>query len=49
LKKVSVFWSVRINLRYRALAKERVEGLIWFWIGNHRDYEQLLRAKGGTL
>lgn len=49
LKKVSVFGSVRIHLRYRALAKERVEGLVWFWIGNHRDYEQLLRTKGGTL
>lgn len=42
LKKIGVFWSVTIGLRYRALAKERTEGLVWFWIGPHDRYEQLL-------
>ena len=42
LKKVGIFWSVRIGLRYRALAKERTEGLVWFWIGSHYTYEQLI-------
>lgn len=45
LKKVSIFWSVRIGLRYRALAKERTEGLVWFWIGSHYTYEQLIGSK----
>jgi hypothetical protein len=42
LKKVGVFWSARVSLRYRALAKERAEGLVWFWIGPHDHYEQLI-------
>jgi hypothetical protein len=42
LKKIGVFWSVRIGLRYRALAKEREEGLVWFWIGPHDRYDHLI-------
>ena len=42
LKKIGVFWSARIGLRYRALAKERPEGLVWFWVGPHDRYDQLL-------
>jgi hypothetical protein len=42
LKKIGVFWSVRIGLRHRALAKERKDGLIWFWIGRHDVYENIL-------
>ncbi len=45
LKKVGNFWSVRIGLRYRALAKERTEGLVWFWIGSHQHYEELIKSK----
>jgi len=42
LKKVGVFSSARVGLHYRALAKERNEGLVWFWIGHHSQYEQVL-------
>lgn len=42
LKKVGDFWSVRIGIRYRALAVQDDEGLIWFWIGNHADYDRLI-------
>jgi hypothetical protein len=42
LKKVGTLWSVRIGLRHRALARERAEGLVWFWIGGHDVYEKLL-------
>jgi len=42
LKKVGVFWSARVSLRYRALAKEREEGLVWFWIGPHDQYDRFL-------
>jgi hypothetical protein len=42
LKKIGVFWSARIGLRHRALAKERAEGLVWFWIGRHEVYEHIL-------
>ena len=42
LKKVGRFWSVRVGLRYRALAVEQESDLIWFWIGSHADYDQLV-------
>ena len=42
-KKVGKFWSVRIGKRYRALATEVEDGLLWFWVGSHSDYDTLLR------
>ena len=42
LKKVGLYWSARVGLHYRVLAKERAEGLVWFWIGPHCEYDQLL-------
>ncbi len=41
-KKVGAFWAVRVGLHYRALARERAEGLVWFWIGHHSEYDQIL-------
>jgi hypothetical protein len=38
LKNVGAVWSARVGLNYRALAKDREEGLVWFWIGSHEDY-----------
>ena len=43
-KKVGRFYSARVGLRYRALAVEGDDGLIWFWIGSHADYDALLRS-----
>ena len=40
LKKIGAFWSARIGLHYRALAKERRDGLVWFWIGPHGAYDR---------
>ncbi|MCP9294199.1 MAG: hypothetical protein NDM07_05830 [Planktothrix agardhii LY1] len=42
-KKVGPFWSVRIGIHYRALAVEENGEMVWFWIGSHADYDQLLR------
>ena len=42
LKKAGSFWSVRVGLRYRALGKERSEGIVWVWIGSHADYDSML-------
>jgi len=42
LKKVGTFWSVRVGLYYRALARDRAEGLAWFWIGPHERYDRLI-------
>ena len=42
-KKAGRFWSVRVGLRYRALAVEADADLVWFWIGSHADYDALVR------
>ena len=43
-KKVGEFWSARVGLRYRALARERTDGLVWFWIGHHHEYDRWLNT-----
>ena len=43
LKKVGKYWSARIGRRYRALGVEVEEGLVWFWIGTHAEYDKLVR------
>ncbi len=36
-------WSVRVGAHYRALGMEKSEGIVWFWIGTHDEYDKLLR------
>ena len=43
LKQIGRFWSVRVGLRYRAVAVEGPMGLVWFWIGTHAEYDGLIR------
>jgi len=42
LKKVGRFWSARVGLHYRVVAVEDGPILVWFWIGTHAEYDQLL-------
>ncbi len=45
-KQIRAYWSVRVGLHYRALAFENTKSdLLWFWIGEHKEYERLLRAQ----
>lgn len=44
-KKVGQFWSSRVGLRYRALALETEQDLVWFWVGTHADYDKLIGRK----
>ena len=46
LKKVGQFWSARIGLDHRAVAREVDDGLLWFWIGPHDEYNRLVRRSG---
>ena len=43
-KKVGRFRSARVGRTFRALAVESDDGLLWFWIGNHAEYERLIDA-----
>ena len=38
-------WSARISKAYRALALEKNGDYYWFWTGNHREYEKIIRRK----
>ena len=42
-KKVGLLWSARDGDRYRVLGHEVDDGVLWFWIGTHADYDKLLR------
>ncbi len=42
-KKIGMFWSIRIGIRHRALATKDAEGFIWVWIGDHEEYDRLIR------
>jgi hypothetical protein len=42
LKKVGNLWSARVGLAYRALAADSGDGLVWFWIGTHAEYDKLV-------
>ena len=41
-KNVGDYWSVRVGMRYRALGVKIEEGILWFWIGSHADYDKLI-------
>ena len=35
-------YSVRVGLDYRALGLPRKQGVHWFWIGTHAEYDRLV-------
>lgn len=41
-KKVGRYCSVRVGRQYRALGVEVPQGVLWFWIGSHAEYDKLL-------
>ena len=46
-KKVHVklpIYSVRIDIDWRAVGLLEGDAVVWFWIGSHAEYEQLLRV-----
>ncbi len=36
-------YSVRIGIGYRAIGIIEQDTIIWFWIGSHADYDNLLK------
>jgi hypothetical protein len=41
-KKIGKYWSVRVGIRYRALALNADGDAVWFWIGTHSEYNALI-------
>lgn len=45
LKKVGRYWSARVGLHHRVGgvdAQTLPDGIVWFWIGMHGDYDKLV-------
>lgn len=41
-KKVGRFWSARVGIRHRVRVVEDGSDVVWFWIGRHDEYRQLI-------
>ncbi|MBA2377736.1 MAG: hypothetical protein M3494_16045 [Actinomycetota bacterium] len=41
-KRTGRFFSARVGLSHRVLGVEAEDGVLWFWIGSHADYDKLL-------
>jgi hypothetical protein len=37
-------YSVRIGLGWRAVGFLEADGVVWFWVGSHADYERIVRT-----
>lgn len=35
-------WTVRVGPHYRALGLDKPEGVVWFWIGSHAKYDEVV-------
>lgn len=44
-KRIGRFYSVRVGIAYRALGVGVSEGILWFWVGAHADYDALIKRK----
>jgi hypothetical protein len=42
LKRVGDYYSVRVGLHYRALGISVEDGVSWFWIGTHAEYDKIV-------
>ena len=42
-KRLGRFWSVRVGRSFRAVGVDAPDGIVWFWIGTHAEYERIVR------
>lgn len=42
-KKVGDYWSARVSISHRALAVKQGDDYVWFWIGTHDRYDELIK------
>jgi hypothetical protein len=41
-KRIGRYWSARVGLHFRALGVDADDGVVWFWIGSHAEYDSLI-------
>ena len=42
-KRVGRYWSARVSKGYRAVAMDVDDGLLWFRIGPHAEYDKIIK------
>jgi hypothetical protein len=40
---VGEVWSVRVIQSYRVLGRRKGGMIVWFWIGSHADYDEMIQ------
>ena len=43
--RIGKVWSGRVGDRYRALGHDVPDGIKWFWIGTHSEYDRIVGLK----
>ncbi len=43
VNKKKKYWSARVGDHYRALAMRKDADYLWFWIGSHETYNNLIK------
>lgn len=38
-------WSARVGDAYRVLGWRTGDSVVWFWIGTHAEYDQVIRRR----
>jgi hypothetical protein len=41
-KKIDKYFSARVGLSHRVLGVEVPDGVLWFWIGSHAEYDKIV-------
>ena len=41
-KRIGPVWSARVGSHYRVLGHDVQDGIQWFWIGTHAEYDKLV-------
>jgi hypothetical protein len=41
-KRIGSVWSARVGDHYRALGTDVDDGILWFWIGTHAEYDRIV-------
>lgn len=41
-KRIGNLWSVRAGIHHRALGIDVTDGIMWFWIGTHGEYDKII-------
>ena len=39
---LSLLWSARVGLNYRALTVDVPNGFLWVWVGTHAEYDRMV-------